>query len=334
MEGKSSQLWALIARFGRILLTSHQQADIDAIASVLTLQYLINHRFPDKNIRIFFNGMKGIASKFSTELIETGTQTLPSPGEIDLSILVDGNNFSRIGCDQYFETFSGARIIIDHHVPPETFPQNVQISFIDLNRPSCVEVLYDLLEKGEVLPLNLRRLMVAGMYSDSKNLTLCDSRSFHILAELLGNDLKLGDITQLLHEEATLSERIARLKGAQRADVKQIGSWIITSTNVSSFEAQVDNGLIALGADVAFVISKQKGGKCRIIGRASSILLKTGRFNFGELFQAIEGVEIESAGGHPGAAGISFTGDPDQVLKEILKRARSLLSEIPENSQE
>ncbi len=334
MEDKSSQFWALIARYERILLTTHLQADLDAIASVLFLQRLIGYKFPTKTVKIFFNGCKGFAINFCKGLVETGKQSLPLPVDIDLCILVDSNNFSRTGSGDFFDAFSGALAIIDHHVPPDTFPQNVHFSYFDANRPSCVEVMLELfVERGD-FSLDIRRIMVAGLFSDSKNLTLGDSKSFNILAELLGNDLKLGDVTRFLQDEPTPSERIARLKGAQRATIQEVGPWIIATTNVSSFEAQVDNGLISLGADIAFVISKQKIGKCRIIGRASPSILKTGKINFGEIFRSLQGEEIESAGGHLGAAGVSFTGNPEQVMKEILKRTHSLLSDITKNSQE
>ncbi len=334
MEGKGSQFWALIARYERILLTTHVQADLDAIASVLVLQYLIGNKFPMKVIKLFFNGIKGFALNFCKGLLKTDKQSLPLPEDIDLCILIDSNNFSRTECGDFFEKFSGARVIIDHHLPPDSTPQNVLLSYFDPDRPSCVEVMLDLMVAPVFFPLDIRRIMVAGLFSDSKNLTLCDSKSFKVLSQLLDNDLKLGDITRFLQEEPNSSERIARLKGAQRANIQEVGPWIIATTNVSSFEAQVDNGLISLGADVAFVISKQKTGKCRIIGRASPAVLKTGKFNFGEIFRSLQGEEIESAGGHLGAAGVSFTGNPDQVMKEILKRTQALLSEITKNSQE
>ncbi len=328
MEEKSSQFWALIARYERILLTAHVQADLDAIASVLMLQYLIGNKFPKKVIQIFFNGIKGFALNFCKGLVETDKQSLPRLEDIDLCILVDSNNFSRTGTGDFFEKFSGPRAIVDHHVPPDQIPQNVLFSYFDPNRPSCVEVMLDLMVERVMLPLDLRRIMVAGLFSDSKNLTLCDAKSFTTLAQLLDNDLKLGDITRFLQEEPSLSERIARLKGAQRARIHEVGPWIIAITNVSSFEAQVDNGLISLGADIAFVISKQRSGKSRIIGRASPSILKTGKLNFGEIFRSLQGGEIESAGGHLGAAGVSFTGDPDEVMEEILKRTLALLSQI------
>ncbi len=334
MEDKSSQFWALIARHERILLTTHVQADLDAIASVLILRYLIGNKFPTKVIQIFFNGIKGFALNFCKGLLEPDKQSLPLPEAIDLCILVDSNNFSRTGSGDFFDKFSGPRVIIDHHVPPENLPQSVLFSHFDPNRPSCVEVILDLMAERVTFPLDIRRVMVAGLFSDSKNLTLCDSKSFNILAQLLGTDLKLGDITHFLQEETTRSERIARLKGAQRANIQEVGPWIIAITNVSSFEAQVDNGLISLGADIAFVISKQKSGKCRIIGRASTSISKTGKLNFGEIFRSIQGEAIESAGGHLGAAGVSFTGNPDQVMKEILKHTQALLNKITENPQE
>ena len=330
MEDKSSQFWALIAHYERILLATHQQADLDAVASVLALKFLICHKFPSKNLNVFFNGLKGYAASFLKELNIIDKQPLPQPGDIDLCILMDGNNFSRIGNGDFFDKYAGARIIIDHHAPPNELHQNVIFRHIDPTRPSCVEVLYDLREEGQTFPLEIRRLLVAGIFSDSKNLTLCDSKSFVILSDFLGSDLKLGDVTHLFQEETPYSEKIARLKGAQRGNILQIGSWIVTTSNVSSFEAQVANGLFALGADIALVVSNQKTGNSRIIGRASSAILRTGKINFGELFHSLQGAEIESAGGHLGAAGVSFTGNPDEILKEILKRIHSVLSENPD----
>ncbi|HMF34060.1 MAG TPA: DHH family phosphoesterase [Candidatus Lokiarchaeia archaeon] len=323
----SREFWWLIAPYERILLATHQQADLDAIAAVLALKHFISENNPEKNVMAFWNGTKAVVAKFFAETLAEVLVPLPNPTEIDLCILVDVNNSARVGAGNFFENYSGPVFVIDHHAKPTNLPETVIYSYLDPARSACVEVVYDLIPKGmNPIPSGLRKAMIAGIYTDSQKFSLCDRRSFQILADLFGTDLKLIDITKSLVEETQPSEKIARLKGIQRATIQREKDWIIATTQVSSFEAKVAGGLISAGADIALVVSKQKQGYFRIIGRASPAAIKRTGINLGMIFQSIYGGELESAGGHEGAAGILLNGNPNDVVKEILKQVQETLT--------
>ena len=122
--------------------------------------------------------------------------------------------------------------------------------------------------------------------------------------------------------ETDYSRKIALLKGASRVRFRNEGHTIIASSQLSSFESNLCNKLLMLGADVAFVGSVQGDG-LRISGRARHALTEKG-LHLGTLLESI-GKEVGGAGGgHAGAAGLTTeAGDVEAVLRMICQKVHA-----------
>jgi phosphoesterase RecJ-like protein len=116
-----------------------------------------------------------------------------------------------------------------------------------------------------------------------------------------------------------ISERISQLRGAQRLKYWKVGEYIVASSQGSAFEASVCKALISLGADVAFVGS-QRGDNFRVSARATQEMVRVG-IHLGRLLGGVGSETSNGGGGHPGAAGITGTGDVEAILNISVENA-------------
>jgi nanoRNase/pAp phosphatase (c-di-AMP/oligoRNAs hydrolase) len=88
----------------------------------------------------------------------------------------------------------------------------------------------------------------------------------------------------------------------------------------------VCKALLDLGADIAFVGS-QRGEMFRISARATQAMVRKG-VHLGKLLGAVGTETTNGGGGHPGAAGITGTGDVEAILNISVDNALRLLKKI------
>jgi nanoRNase/pAp phosphatase (c-di-AMP/oligoRNAs hydrolase) len=120
------------------------------------------------------------------------------------------------------------------------------------------------------------------------------------------------------------SERMARLKAAQRMEVLKIGKWIIGTTKISSHQASAARAFIRLGAHVAMAVG-EKGEKLRVSLRSEKQFNKETGIHLGRdlakpLGEALAGM----GGGHESAAGVNGKGH----LETAQSKFRELLSRL------
>ena len=94
----------------------------------------------------------------------------------------------------------------------------------------------------------------------------------------------------------------------------------------SAFEASVCKALLFLGADIAFVGS-QRGEHFRISARATQAMVRNG-VHLGKLLGGVGSETTNGGGGHPGAAGLTGTGDVEAILNISLENALKLLRKM------
>ena len=168
-------------------------------------------------------------------------------------------------------------------------------------------------------------LAASGLITDSAHFSFASKNSFRVMAEAM-EIVKLGyhELQGLFSVEMDFSERIARLKAAQRSRIFRIGKHIAVTSDVGAFESQSAGAFIRIGADIAFVAMEEKG-VARVSGRA--------RYPFAEAFSLDLAKDIMQrlpehfegeGGGHVTAA--AFTGKTDSP-KKILKKCMDLLLE-------
>ena len=122
-----------------------------------------------------------------------------------------------------------------------------------------------------------------------------------------------------------ISQRIAVLKAASRAEVVRQGDWLIACTTVNSFEGSAAMALVDLGADVAFVAGRHgKGDIVRISARSSREAARKG-LNLAKLLGEVGKAYGGDGGGHRSAAALEAVGDPSAILDACRKKVTESL---------
>lgn len=314
-------LRSLLSR--RLMIFCHQSADPDAVCSAYALKSLAESLGSSEASIILAGGASRISKRVMRAL---GVQTVEggSPAEAEAIIVLDTSSLLQLeGWGEVIASSGKPLAIIDHHTPnPETL-RLASISIIDEDSTSTCEIIYWIYRSLGMRPSRgVARALLAGMAYDSRHFQLGRSRTFRAVSELLEIDDALPDIIALLASEMDRSERIARLKAAQRMELKEVGGWIIAISHVGSFQASASRALLELGADLAIVAGGRRGDvkmslrSTEGFSRETSIHL--GRDVAIPLGEMLGGV----GGGHATSAGFKSKGD----AQEILGRALELVS--------
>ncbi|MHA1339960.1 MAG: DHH family phosphoesterase [Promethearchaeota archaeon] len=166
------------------------------------------------------------------------------------------------------------------------------------------------------------QLILCGIMSDSKNLRYSKNDVVSELAFLIENGGDLQKTRELNIHIIDRREKSARLKGALRVNsIYKIGKWFALITHVNAYEASVCNGLIDLGADIAFCYSKKKEENRLIVRSSEEFQIET-KFDFGKFMEELAKELGGTGGGHEGAAGISGKTFPENLEQIIISKLR------------
>ncbi len=311
----------------RILILCHHNADPDALGSAYGLLRLISERLP--SVQVVAATSEG-SSRISKQILKRLNMPIvnsPSIEEVDTIILVDTNTFSQLGELESTVAASKSLILIDHHARNEETTKHAVLSIVNEEASSTSEIVYNLLAEANLeLDKGIALALFLGIAFDTRHFAIARSNSFKIVAKLLDSGLLVEDAYPLLTTSLGASEKIARLKGAQRLQLVDIRGWIIVKSRVGSFQSSVARGLISLGADVAIVGGESKG-KIRISIRSNRRFfdetdVHLGRDITGHLGGLLEG----KGGGHSTAAGVNGAGNLDKAFDACLRLLERALS--------
>ena len=297
-----------------ILFLTHHNADVDSLASALLLKRLL------KQGDI---GVPGGVSLSARHLLTPDTNILinPDPSSYDLVVLLDtstADQFTGVDISK-----AKAVIVIDHHSPHESLTSIALKSFIRPECVSCTEVICRVFKP--VLDRECARLVLLGIVSDSGRMRFASASTFSFVASLLDeHSFDYSSICDSLDRPLQLSERIACIKGAQRAELHRVGKHLALTAKLSSFEASAARSFLNLGADAAFVACDSGGA--RISARARISFIKEYDLHLGEDIMSKAGAVLGGSGsGHNAAAGAN--GPLIEKIDEALALCISLLRE-------
>ncbi len=287
-----------------ILFLIHQHADPDAIGSA----YFLQRRWGGKIASP--TGPSGPGKNLLTFLgIELNNEIEFS--EFDRIVVLDTPDPSQL---EPFEPPEDKRFIIDHH---RSSSWEGDIFFRD--RTSCCEIVYEMEEPRE-LTKEEGIALIGGIYSDTSSLCRGTSETFKILSEIMEKSgVELEEVRSVLFDKRSYSEKIARIKGAQRSFHREVNGFIIMKTEIGAFEGSVSSYLLRGGADIAFSGSEDEEG-FRISGRAKEDVLERG-IDIGRLFESIQKDDSKaSGGGHPGAGVLTGEGSVEKYLDLCIEK--------------
>ena len=167
----------------------------------------------------------------------------------------------------------------------------------------------------EALTLPVRRLLMAGLITDTGRFKHAGSSSFQSAVALLeGEGMDYRALVDRIESDVDLtsSDHGALVKGLQRANTTDAGAWRLITTRAGTLEGRLASLLLGTGADVCFVV-RHRDGKTRVTGRARANACRQG-LHLGRLFEGLAEVHGGEGGGHDGAAG--WTSALDRVAAE------------------
>ena len=295
----SEEALSILDKADTFLLLAHRSPDIDSMASAIALALTLRSR--GKKVTISTLGT--IGPQVSSFLEQMNMVAEKPDFSVDCIIVLDTNSPSLFDLESV-RSAKGKKLLIDHHSPKEQVMKEFDESIVDESAVSTTQIIYHLLrEMDHPITKEIALAICAGIVTDSANFIAATPGAFAVLAEALteGN-VSFQEVLRAIALPIEQSERIARLKGAQRLEVVREGDYIIVWSRVSAFEGSVARALLGLGADVSFV-GAAKDNEVRISGRARTALTEKGLHLGRDILPSVSEIIGGDAGGHAAAAG-------------------------------
>lgn len=312
---------SLLGKAKKAIIISHASPDPDSFAAAVAVRRAILAANKKAEVRIVMSGLP----QTSLALAKAAGERIEELfiGKVDLLVVVDTNSLPDV--EQFFQ-LAEKKVLIDHHEPKPDFSALFDAHYTE-KKASTAELAYAIAKAMKVkIDSHLATILSAAIVTDSANFIAATHETFATLAEIMGKGgISFATVLEAVSEPMGISEKIARLKGAERLKVERAGNCLIATSHVSSFEGSVARALVTLGADVSFV-SAAKQGEARISARASSAIVQRG-LNLGkDVMPHVAAMLKGDAGGHPGAAGAN--GTEDSRVGEAVEKCVSLTKEI------
>ncbi|MFW9898368.1 MAG: bifunctional oligoribonuclease/PAP phosphatase NrnA [Candidatus Thorarchaeota archaeon] len=319
-----------------VLITTHDLADIDGLASCFVLKFFFNHYYNSDDIHLVFPEISKSTKDFFFKLKEKFPEVNFSLkndvdiGKIDVIIILDTNNLGIVKFSNNFNIINSniPFVFLDHHLNLEKeYSNNISsLNIIDDKFSSTAEIIFEMCEYFNVkISLPYKYLLIAAILTDSGFFKHGNNDTILRVSRLLTNQLNYQEILSMLKAEKEISKKISKIKAIQRVQLIQQGNWLIGLTNIGSYEASVASSLIKLGCDVGVVYSEKKLDYRISIRAKKNTCLKTG-LHLGKILKEISEEYGGSGGGHDGAASLKGNVDLKRDIDIILDKIKQVLN--------
>lgn len=333
-----SELGQLLATPKKIVITTHQQPDADALGSSLAwYRYLIKKGHDAVVITPtaypqFLEWMEG-----NNEVIVFGEDTSEEAAKLitaaDVVFCLDFNALGRIGrLGELVKNASAKKVLIDHHLAPEGF---ADLSFSDTGAAATAVLIYDLivgLGDKAFLDTYIGECIYAGIMTDTGSFrhSNTDRRVHLIVAELMLLNINASRIHRLIFDTSTeerlrfigyaLSERLYVLPEYYTA------FFTISAKDLERFKSQTGDteGLVnyALSMEgivfASMLIEREDGVKLSFRSKGEFSVSDFARKHF-------------NGGGHRNAAGANSDLDFADTVKKFMDIIPTYKEQLLEN---
>jgi bifunctional oligoribonuclease and PAP phosphatase NrnA len=246
------------------------------------------------------------------------------PADADLAVLVDTNSLDQLGvAAKIILKLEHGPIVVDHHHPhPDTVRVASQM-IVDESAAAAAEVVFRLFEASKEDPERLEATaLMAALFVETKHFLLARESTFDVAAKLVKAGADPRRLSGMLSSPMNRSERVARLKAAERSSVTMLANWIVVTSQLGSYQSSAARAFLTLGAHVAFVGGEVKD-KIRVNMRATEDFYeKTGAHLARDVAIPLGKLLGGVGGGHPTAAGLSAVGGIEEILSACVNRLR------------
>jgi bifunctional oligoribonuclease and PAP phosphatase NrnA len=313
----------LIEHIGEsVLVIGHHNADPDALGAAVGVKELVSHLKPQTIVQIV---MPKDISKTSQLLInELGLEVFEEATlEPDSLVIVDSGGLNQLGAwESVILKKDFVITLIDHHVLDVNLVKLVDLLIHNENASSTCELVYNLFENYGVTPsVETSKALLAGLMFDTKFFSIGDRRAFETASKLLSNIGDVSEVRSLLNVERDISEKIARIKTAQRSTIHLLNEWLVVISKIGSFQASGARALVSLGADLAIVSGSNLEGLRGSLRSTNHFYNETG-IHLGEILLELSTGSDGTGSGHPTAAGYNGPISFDEFNEIILGKLK------------
>jgi phosphoesterase RecJ-like protein len=317
----------MVKRVRKIIILTHRNGDPDAICSAFALKRLLKSLNP--GLEVVVGTPEGV-NKLSEKILsrfEVKVESNLQLQDFDIIFMVDTNSPLHLGkLGTTIKSLEKPVAIIDHHYPNESIKGFPHIEYCNEKSPSTCEIVYELYRQSKVeCPRREASMLLVGIVCETRYLRLATSKTLLVVAELIERGAQIEELYSLLEVPMDDSERMARLKAAQRCNTLRLGEWIVVTSNVGSHQASAARALIMLGADLAIVGGDDKDQLKLSLRSTKEFHQKTGIHLGRDLARPLGESFDGSGGGHSLAAGVSCSGRLEPALKKCVDFIRDLM---------
>jgi nanoRNase/pAp phosphatase (c-di-AMP/oligoRNAs hydrolase) len=326
MKGISKNKLISLCKNKRVLLLTHEHADLDSFASARMMQIFLEKQKISSSIGIPSHINE--AAKHLSESMKINYSLNPNLGAFDVVLLFDLNSFDQLGAlkDSFSKLLLDKKIdviVFDHHVSNKTCIVHTGNCVIDETMFSTTQLIYNFLDtfsNSDFFFLNC-----IGLVEDTGHFIVGSDSAFYDFSVCLKKSKKTyADVLSFTKHEFDNGERIALLKAAQRSIITQIKDFVLITSTVSFYQSFVATKLLNFGAHISLVSGIEKSGLCTLSARADSVFKEKNNFNLvNDLLLPLKEKLGGEVGGHSGAAQWKGKSTPQEVLKastDILKK--------------
>lgn len=323
-----SRLAKMLRGADSVLILGHQNADPDAICSAFAFSVLAGRL--NKRLKRSFASPEGV-SKLSMQILHVVPLQVtdnPDPSAADLIVTVDTNTLQQLGGFRDSVVKSQRPLVmIDHHAPHADNEKTAALVICNENATSTCEIILEMYKKLNMKPNKaVSQALLIGLLVETGHLSIATRDTFRSAFELIAYGANPETALAETRSRMDESERIARLKSAQRLRMERVGKWVIALSEVGSYQASAARALIAIGAHVAVVAGKRDGELTISLRSTKEFAAETG-FHLGRDLANPLGVKMGGmGGGHATAAGVNVTGEVNQALKLTARLIRDALA--------
>ncbi|PJA12903.1 MAG: hypothetical protein COX65_07920, partial [Elusimicrobia bacterium CG_4_10_14_0_2_um_filter_56_8] len=251
----------------------------------------------------------------------------PNFDKFDAIILLDLNSAEMLASlSESFSDSKAEKFIIDHHEFSKKLVSDKN-SFIDPDAISTSTILFNMFKENKIpYDKTVAQLLLCGIITDSGNFYHADKEIFIDVYELLSKaEMSYSEILNMLALEQHYSEKIARLKAMCRLSIFRINDYIIVFSHIGSFNSDIAQLFIKIGADISFVFSEVSKTELVLSARANITVQKKENFDLvSDIIAPLQSKFSGRGGGHAGAAAFECKAKLEDVKSYCLDLVKKI----------
>lgn len=309
----------LLAGMSLVAIAGHTRPDGDCTGSTLALYNYIKNNYPSIRVTLYLEPIPNIF-KFlqrSDEIVSDFSEDVT----YDLFFSLDCGDGGRLGgAVRYFDA-AKKTVCIDHHISNQSF---ADVNDVQPEASSTSELVFGLLDE-EKITKEIAECLYVGMVHDTGlfQYSCTSSKTMNIAGKLMDKGIDYPRIVDQTFFEKTFEQNqilgTALLKAKRHFDDRCI-TCILTAQDMADCHAMPKHleGIVShlrstKGVDTAVLLYENSDGTYKVSMRSNG---------------AVDVAAIcvkHGGGGHVRAAGATMSGDPEQILRQLLEEIKKEL---------